>query len=152
MTNVLEGMMSDIKSLLKRVSHLEARRTPTWVYLATPLTSTAWDGDARSTTAKTLIDLSSVFGAPAGIKAVLMRISGRDSASYTDSSAWIGFGPDNVDYKVAILVRPSGIVNDNLTEGQGIVPCDANGDIYYQCGASGAGTLDVWLDIWGYYV
>lgn len=151
MTNVLEGMMSDIKSLLKRVSHLEARRTPTWVYLTTPLTSTAWDGDARSTTAKTLIDLSSVFGAPAGIKAILVRLSGNDSASYTDQ-AWLGLSPNNTAYSVAIVIRPSGIVNDTITDGQGIVLCDANGDIYYQCGATGASTLDVSLEIWGYLI
>jgi hypothetical protein len=151
-TNVLEGMMSDIKSLLKRVSHLEARRIPTWVYLAAPLTSTAWDGDARSTTAKTLIDLSSVFGAPAGIKAILVRLYGRDSSSYTDGSAWVGFAPDNTAFQLAIAIRPAGIVNDNYTEGQGIVPCNASGDIYYQCAATGASTLDVWLEIWGYLI
>ena len=31
-----------------------------FVPLTTPLTSTSWDGDARSTTAKTKIDLSAV--------------------------------------------------------------------------------------------
>ena len=152
MTNVLEGMMSDIKSLLKRVSHMEARHTPTWVYLTTPLISTAWDGDARSTTAKTLIDLSSVFGAPAGIKAILVRLYGRDSSSYTDGSAWVGLAPDNTDLQLAIVIRPAGIVNDNITEGQGIVQCNASGDIYYQCGATGASTLDVWIQIWGYLI
>ena len=51
------------------------------VFLTTPLTSTAWDGDSFSTTGKTLIDLSSVFGVPAGVKAVLVRMIARDSGS-----------------------------------------------------------------------
>ena len=45
------------------------------VFLTTPLTSTAWDEDSYSTTAKTLIDLSEVFGVPAGVKAVMVKIS-----------------------------------------------------------------------------
>ena len=52
-------------------------------FLTTPLTSTAWDGDAYSTTAKTKIDLSSVFSAPAGIKAVLVAGTIADSGSAT---------------------------------------------------------------------
>ena len=34
----------------------------------------------------------------------------------------------------------------------GIVPCDANGDIYYQIAASGTGTMDVNIQIWGYWM
>jgi len=32
------------------------------------------------------------------------------------------------------------------------VPCNADGDIYYQISASGASTFDVWIQIWGYYI
>ena len=33
-----------------------------------------------------------------------------------------------------------------------LVPCDANGDIYYQIEASGAGTFDAYISIWSYYL
>jgi hypothetical protein len=33
-----------------------------------------------------------------------------------------------------------------------IVPCDANGDVYYQIVASGTDTLDAILQIWGYFL
>jgi hypothetical protein len=122
--------------------------TARFVGLTTQLVSTSWDGDARSTTAKTLIDLSAVFGAPAGIKAVLLFVAVRDSgsaatdtylrlASNNSDGAGIGFSP----YPV----------NDRLYRTSAVIPCDANGDIYYQIVASGAGTFDVYLEIWGYW-
>ena len=121
------------------------------VFLSTPLTSTAWDGDAFSTTAKTLIDLSAVFGVPAGVKAILVRMAARDSASYANSGLYILLSPTNAAGGAAIL-RPAGIVNDVYTDGMFIVPCDANGDIYYQIVASGTGTLDATIQIWGYWL
>jgi len=42
--------------------------------------------------------------------------------------------------------------NDEYAREGNIVPCDANGDIYYQINASGSGTMDVWIEIWGYWV
>mgnify|MGYP000852025746 CR=1 FL=1 len=120
-----------------------------WHFLTTPLTSTSWDGDSYSTTAKTLIDLSEVFGVPAGIKAVLVWVAVRDSASQTTdcyfrlspvSTGDAGMGV-NCDY-----------VNDRYGRHLLIVPCDANGDIYYQIAASGTGTMDVFLQIWGYWL
>ena len=121
------------------------------VFLTTPLTSTSWDGDAFSTTAKTLIDLSAVFGVPAGVKAILVRISARDSASYANAGLYILLSPTDAAGGAAIL-RPAGIVNDVYTDGMFIVPCDANGDVYYQIVASGTGTLDAILQVWGYFL
>ncbi|MDD4465707.1 MAG: hypothetical protein PHY25_03390, partial [Dehalococcoidales bacterium] len=66
---------------LKRVEQVDSSLIGRPVFLTTPLTSTSWDGDAFSTTSKTLIDLSTVFGAPAGIKAVLCNVAIKDSAS-----------------------------------------------------------------------
>ncbi len=123
-----------------------------FVPLQTPLTSTSWDGDSFSTTAKTLIDLSAVFGVPAGIKAVYMRASARDSASAGTGNIGIWFSPNNTSGEAALFCRPSGRANDYVEEINGIVPCDSNGDIYYQCAASGANTLDVWIEIWGYWL
>lgn len=130
-----------------RVSNLAAGAT----FLTTPLTSTAWDGDSFSTTAKTLIDLSSVFSAPAGIKAILVHVATRDSGSAASSSTKIVLAPnDTADLGFAF--RSAGMPNDVFAAGSSIVPCDANGDIYYQITASGTNTTDVWLTIWGYWL
>ena len=45
----------------------------------------------------------------------------------------------------------AGLANDALTRtGMLVIPCDANGDVYFEVNASGASTLDAWLEIWGY--
>jgi hypothetical protein len=121
-----------------------------WTFLTAPLTSTSWDGDAYSTSAKTLIDLSSVFGVPAGVKAVSIRVSARDSASGTTTGLYVLVSPNNTSGSTPIIARPSGRGNDEYDEAAGTCPCDANGDIYYQIVASGAGTMDVHIQIWGY--
>ena len=121
------------------------------VFLASPLTSTAWDGDSFSTTAKTKIDLSVVFGVPAGIKAVLVRLAARDSGS---SAGYCQFGlsPNATFDSVAAQAYLQGIQNDVYVSVNGIVPCDENGDVYYQIVASGTGTLDAFIEIWGYWL
>jgi len=121
-------------------------------FLTTPLTSTAWDGDSYSTTSKTKIDLSAVFGAPAGVKAILARISARDSASAGTQSLYFGISPNDVSVSIALAVKPSGLTNDYVADAVGIVPCDANGDVYYQINASGTNTMDCWFEIWGYWL
>jgi hypothetical protein len=123
-----------------------------FVPLTTPLTSTSWDGDAFSTASKTLIDLSAVFGVPAGVKAVLVECAVRDSASSgVTSFQGVILGPTNA----ANLGRDfacNAMPNDSYARAQGVIPCDANGDVYYQTTASGSGTLDVAIEIWGYWI
>ena len=121
------------------------------VFLTTPLTSTSWDGDSFSTTAKTLIDLSSVFSAPAGIKAVLVEIRAKDSAS-SSSNCYFALSPNDTADSWALVNKPYDQANDTYRHVQGIVPCDANGDVYYQCLATGTNTLDVIINIWGYWL
>lgn len=121
-----------------------------WTYLSAPLTSTSWDGDAFSTTAKTLIDLSAVFGVPAGVKAVAVMVSTRDSGSAAND-CYITLSPNNAGYN-GPKAGPAGRANDAWDRAMLAVPCDANGDIYYQIVASGASTLDVWLEIVGYEI
>ena len=123
---------------------------PQWIYLSSPLTSTSWDGDSFSTTAKTIIDLSSVFSAPAGIKAILVTVQCRDSGSAA-GTAWAGLSPNNTAGS-ALRCRCSGLANSTRAENCLVVPCDANGDVYYQLAATGASTLDVWIEIWGYAI
>ena len=122
-----------------------------WHFLTTPLISTSWDGDSFSTTAKTKIDLSSVFGAPAGIKAVLVRLVARDSGS-SAGFCQLGLSPNSTADSVAIQCYLQGVANDVYVSANGIVPCDANGDVYYQIVASGSGTLDAIIEIWGYWL
>ena len=121
-------------------------------YLQAPLTSTSWDGDAYSTTAKTKIDLSAVFAVPAGVKAVIIRIVCRDSDSATDNTLFVGVSPNDTAASLMVVARPGGLPADYIAEAQGICTCDANGDIYYQIDASGSGTMDVWLEIWDYEI
>jgi hypothetical protein len=121
-----------------------------FVPLQAPLTSTAWDGDAYSTTAKTIIDMSAVFGLPAGIKAVLASTAIRDSASAA-GDCFLVLSPTN-SALVGLLTDCSGQTNDSWERDVLIVPCDANGDIYYQIAASGASTMDVYLSFHGYWI
>ena len=123
---------------------------PQFYPLTTELMSTSWDGDSFSTTSKTLIDLSSVFGVPAGVKAVYVQMAIRDSASST-TDAWIVLGADNTAGK-GINFGCGGLANDMWARPAAIVPCNTDGDIYYQINASGTSTFDVYLFIWGYWL
>lgn len=121
------------------------------VFLTTPLTSTSWDGDAYSTTAKTLIDLSSEFGAPAGIKGILVKLVARDSGS-SNGYCQLILSPNSIPNSIALQCYLQGVPDNVYISANGIVPCDANGDIYYQIVASGTGTLDAFIEIWGYWL
>jgi len=135
---------------LKSMKNATAYDVYGWKYLTAPLTSTNFDGDSFSTTAKTLIDLSAVFGVPAGVKGVLMYVECRDEAS-AGSGCWISLAPNDTA-GVGIVSSPYGRPNDITERNTVTVPCDANGDIYYQIQASGASTFDVWLRVWGYAI
>lgn len=147
MSEDLERRLRRIENTLQRMGTADS---PEWVFLTTPLTSTSWDGDAHSTTAKTLIDLSAVFGVPANVSAVVCRLAARDSASAATGGLFVCVSPNATAGETPVIARPSGLTNDFYAEAEGICPCDANGDIYYQVSASGAGTMDVHIQIWGY--
>ena len=121
-----------------------------FVPLTTPLTSTSWDGDSFSTTAKTVIDLSAVFGAPAGIKAVNVVVALKDSGSAAGDGRLILSANNTAN--IGIPFDCNGQANDSWEREFGTVPCDANGDIYYQTIATGAGTLDIVIQIHGYFI
>jgi len=123
-----------------------------FVGLQAPLASVAFDGDSFPTTAKTLIDLSVSFGAPAGIRAVLMYVECRDSGS-AGADCYVILSPTNTNL-VGLATSPYDNGND-VPERQCVtVPCDANGDIYYQIVATGGAgtTFDLWLRIHGYFI
>ena len=153
----MAGQLDPIQ-LMRKIAELEdkinAMRTIEvgWhpVFLTTPLTSTSWDGDAYNTTAKTLIDLSAVFGVPAGVKAVLCNCAIRDSASAANEIILI-LSPNNVNNQGG-YIGAGGLANDKYGRGMLTIPCNINGDIYYQIYASGAGTADVYIEIHGYWI
>lgn len=153
----------DLERAINRLRPVILGWSPHWVYPSMQewvtnggaayanKTSTSWDGDAYSTTAKTLIDLSAVFGLPANIKAVQVRMVARDSGS-SGATCFFGVSPNNTANQVSVEVYRDKVTNDALDSKEGVCPCDANGDIYYQIAASGVGTLDAWLEIVGYYL
>jgi len=149
MTGTNEKILERLKRLEREVERLRVKEKQVFVPLTTPLKSTTWDGDAFSTAAKTLIDLSAVFGAPAGIKAVLLFVGVKDSGSAGTDTYFI-VGPTKVDY--AGMACQPGEINDRTNRFSIVVPCDANGDIYYQIMASGPGTFDITMQIWGYWL
>lgn len=120
-----------------------------FVPLQAPLTSTSWDGDSFSDTSKTLIDLSAVFGVPPAVKAVLLYIAVQDSGS-ASADTYLILSPNSTSYE-GIYCSPMP-VNDRRGRYCQVVPCTADGDIYYQVEASGAGTFDIWIQVWGYWV
>ena len=117
-----------------------------FVPLATPATSTAWDGDAFDSGDNATIDLSAVFGIPAGVKAVLIR--------YTFNCPEVGkivrFGPSSATSTSAIE-QYSQIASRYISQ-DGVVVCDANGDIYFSTTAVNGQEANVWLFIHGYWI
>jgi hypothetical protein len=109
-------------------------------YLTTALTSTSWDGDSKTSGNNGTIDLSAVFGVPAGVKAVLVRLSAR---SATPSTSYALLGPSSAQND-ALVSRVQ--VANTWQDSSGVVPCNASGDIYFTCG----GTCDIVIEIWGY--
>ena len=122
-----------------------------YVPLASALTSTDFDGDSFSTTTDTLIDLSDEFGVPADVSAINVRVMCRDSGSATSQEARVvlknsmGTGGANVSF------RCGGLPNDYYGDTNALINCSTSGDIYYEIYASGAGTLDAWIWIQGYW-
>jgi len=123
-----------------------------YVPLQAALTAAAFDGDSFPTTAKTLIDLSAVFGVPAGVRAVDVQVQCRDSGS-VGGDCFMILSPTNVA-NTGKIFSPSGLTNDAVARGSSTIPCDANGDIYYQVFATGGAgtTFDIWIEVWGYYI
>lgn len=113
-----------------------------WYFLSTPLTSTSWDGDTKGLGDRAIVDLSTVFGVPAGVKAVLMSIQTQADAA----NDYIRFGPDSGN-SFTLTCRTQ--VAGQIMNASGIIPCDANGDVY--CHPSGT-VENVYVWIWGYWL
>ena len=139
-----EAIIQRIKQLEREVERLQRWERPAIkpVFLTTPKTSTSWDGDTKTTSDRAIVDLSTVFGVPAGIKAVLMSI--QTQADAVDD--YIRFGP-NSTYNYALTCRTP--VAGQIAHATGVVPCDSNGDVY--CYPSGT-IENVQVYIWGYWL
>ena len=140
-----EAVIQRIRSLEREVERLQRWERPAIkpVFLTTPKTSTSWDGDTKTTSDRAIVDLSTVFGVPAGIKAVLMSI--QTQADAVDE--YIRFGP-NSTYNYALTCRTP--VAGQIAHATGVVPCDSNGDIY--CFTSLTDVENVQVYIWGYWL
>lgn len=117
----------DLARIWSILDKLRSQDQPRWKWLQTPLTSASWTGASAKTVADNgIIDLSAVFGVPAGVKAVALSLGvvGNTVPTYAQ------LGP-NAGYYTAVFqsVQVSGVAIYN----SGIVPCDANGDIYFRC-------------------
>lgn len=122
------------------------------VFLANPLTSNSFHNNLFSTTAKTKISLNALYGVPAGAKAVMVKIRASDSASSSNQGLYAGVGANNADSNLSVIARPAGLPSDYYSEVSGTCACDANGDIYFQCLASGTNTLKIRIQIYGYWL
>ena len=119
------------------------------VFLTSPLISTNFNGDSFSDTAKTKIDLSAAFSAPAGISAIYAFIIMRDSGSAGEWAYLILSPTDIADNGQKFGMQ---VANDTWQTYSAIIPCDENGDIYYQIYATGVTTFDIYLEIFGYWL
>lgn len=137
---------------LSELASLVASRinAPRWHYLQTPLTSANWNGNARSTTGVTVIDLSTEFGVPSQIKAVRVRVAARDSASAGGTYSFeLG---STSGFTIAQMTVWMQSPNDRINENTDAVACNSDGDIYFKNTASGVGTMDVFIYVTGYYL
>lgn len=120
---------------------------PRWTFLTAPLTSTLWDGDAHSDEAVTFLDLPATFGVPSGAKAVILRITLRDSVAWGTDGLYLNIGPNATYYYMGSCSCYGGDVRSSTSI---ICSCDANTYVWYRINASGAGTMDIWIEVWGY--
>ena len=146
-----ESVIGKLRVQEREIERLKVKESGKFIPLTTPLTSTSWDGDLFSTTAKTKIDLSSVFSVPAGVKAVLIRLVAKDSGS-ASTICQLAVSPNDTADSVVIQAYLQGFANNVYAVSNGVCPCDSNGDIYYQITASGTNTLQAYIQIWGYWL
>lgn len=89
-------------------------------------TSTSWDGDAKGTADNGVIDLSTVFGLPAGILAVSVALHMTDN----NLAAWCSIAQDDTLVSYGVICNTQ-VANREINN-HGIVQCDANGDVYFK--------------------
>jgi hypothetical protein len=124
-----------------------------FVPLTTPYTNTSFDGDSFSdVSSNTKIENTSWSTTiPASATAVLLKVQVRDSGSAGTSGLYFAVNGSSSVSTFTVLADPSGKDNDDWIYETAVCPCN-NGDLWYRCNASGAGTMEVYLEIWGYWI
>jgi hypothetical protein len=136
----------------------ETVRKSELIWLDTPYTDAAWAATAKSS-GSTTISLSASFGpyVPKGVRGLVLRIRCRDSGSAAAAVA-DGASVKVISYRGAAFLTYTGIVsctgkpNDDWESGVVMVaidPNDGNGQFVVNVVATGAGTLDVTIEIIG---
>lgn len=123
------------------------------------LTDTSWDGDAKSS-GSTTVDLAANFGSliQPFTKAVVVTLRARDSGSAGSATARLYVADSQGWVRGSCYVAGAG--NDDFQKRQFIVPIDydytevtpfsvTTANIILWVAASGAGTLDAWVEIVG---
>lgn len=119
------------------------------VWINSPITGTGFASNAFSTTAKSLVNVATIFsGVPAGIRSIHLELTFRDSGSAA-TDCYVILGPTNTA-GVGKVRRCSGLPNDIWVSHEVDVPCDSDGNFYIQVAASGALTMDINLKAWGW--
>ena len=137
-----------MKKIQELYDEIQALRTIqlgiSFIPLATPLTSTSWDGNDTKNVGTTTIDTSVIFGAPAGIKAASIFFRAKWGSATVSSYMYV---------RPVGGTRYAGIVYAYTTAHQAescIVPCDADGDFEFVVGNANAG--EVMCEIHGYWI
>ena len=111
------------------------------VALTTRLGSANWNDDAKTSGDDGVLDLSAVFGVPANVRAVHVRLMIADGTPSMECR----MGPSNGEWDLAQHTQ----VANRRVQVAGLVPCDANGDIFIAF----TGNIDhVWLWITAYVI
>ena len=122
-----------------------------WVY-TTRKHLTGFSGDSFSDASAQDINLeaSSDGVIPKGAKAIMCRLQARDSDTATGSPYFWLMGHDvNAPQLEADCTFADAAGRDDMySKANGIVPCNADGDISYYAGASGSNTLDVFITVY----
>lgn len=144
---VMQSLAGMLKDALRRIERLEAQETPMgFIPLATPATSTAFDGDLYDVdNDEVTVDTSASFGIPAGVKAVLIGVSARCP---TIGKAF-RIGPSSLNFYAMELHSQ---VASGWIDAHGIAPCNADGDIYIQTDAEHGAEFEIWMEISGYWI
>lgn len=133
----------------RRIERLEAKETPpNLVRLNPPATSTSWDADAKDVDNNGIIDLSTVFSLPAGIKGVFAKLSAKNTSA---AGKYSSLGADSTN-AYALVVTPLSTADIYISNGPALVPCDANGDIYFKTDAAHGAENTVAIQIYGYLI
>lgn len=116
--------------------------------LSTYLTSGSWEA-RTGTLSPTKQDLSALFGAPAGIYGVVLRLILKTSATHPNTATYFQCGPGSAASGYghgAVYAHGDSMYCDNCVT----VGCDSGGDIWANIG--GTATVTTYMRILGYFI